>query len=132
MNVRPFVLVAFVVGLLVVSSPIFAHHGLAAYDTTKVMTVKGTVTDFQFINPHVEIYLDVEGADGKVQKWVAEGVSVGNMARGGWTKNTLKGGDRITVVGNAAKNGSHAMTFSKVVTADGKTLAIERANDYAN
>lgn len=83
MNVRPFVLVAFVVGLLVVSSPIFAHHGLAAYDTTKVMTVKGTVTDFQFINPHVEIYLDVEGADGKVQKWVAEGVSVGNMARGG-------------------------------------------------
>jgi hypothetical protein len=132
MNVRPFVLVAFVVGLLVVSSPIFAHHGLAAYDTTKVMTVKGTVTDFQFINPHVEIYLDVEGADGKVQKWVAEGVSVGNMARGGWTKNTLKAGDRITVVGNAAKNGSHAMTFSKVVTADGKTLAIERANDYAN
>jgi hypothetical protein len=97
-----------------------------------VTTVKGTVTDFQFINPHVEIYLDVEGADGKVQQWVAEGVSVGNMARGGWTKNTLKAGDRITVVGNAAKNGSHAMTFSKIVTADGKTLAIERANDYAN
>jgi hypothetical protein len=132
MNMKLFVLLAFASGLLAVSASTFAHHGLAAYDTTKVMTIKGTVTDFEFINPHVEIYLDVEGADGKLQKWVAEGVSVGNMARGGWTKNTLKTGDRITVVGNFARNGSHAMTFSKIVMADGKTLAIERANDYAN
>jgi hypothetical protein len=132
MNVRPFVLLVFVAGFLAIIGPANAHHGLAAYDTTKGLTIQGTVTDFEFINPHVELYLDVEGADGKIQKWVAEGVSVGNMARGGWTKNSLQPGDRITVVGNSARNGSRAMIFSKIVKADGKTLTIERANDYAN
>ena len=128
MNVKSVVLLAFVAGFLAISAPAFAHHGLAAYDTTQGLTIQGTVTDFEFINPHVELYLDVESADGKVQKWVAEGVSVGNMARGGWTKNSLQPGDRITVIGNAARNGSRdteiATRRGSVAWIPGRALSI--------
>lgn len=87
------------VGLLMVSGPMLAHHGTAAYDTTKSVTVQGTVTEFQFVNPHVEIYFDVKGDKGNVEKWQAEATSPNHLARAGWTKNTLKPGDQITATG---------------------------------
>jgi len=132
MDVKRLMLVALVAGLPMFSPPVIAHHGSAAYDLSKVTTMKGTVTDFQFINPHVEIYFDVTSPAGDVQKWVAEGVSVGSMARGGWTRNTLKVGDQITIEGHSARNGSRAMILNKIVLSDGRTLTTERADDYAN
>jgi Family of unknown function (DUF6152) len=132
MSIKPLVLLFFSVGLLAVSAPIFAHHGSASYDSSKVTTVKGTVTEFRFVNPHVQILFDVTDAAGNVQKWIAEGVSVANMSRDGWNKNTLKPGDQITTAGYAAKNGSHSMRLSKIVLSDGKTFTLERAEDYAN
>ena len=69
MKCRVITLFALAVGLLGVSTPIFAHHGASAYDTKKLTSLKATVTDFQFINPHSEIFFEVKGADGKVEKW---------------------------------------------------------------
>jgi Family of unknown function (DUF6152) len=94
-------------------------------------TLKGTVTDYQFMNPHTEIMFDVTGADGKVQKWTAEAASAVTMSRLGWTRSLLKPGDQITAVGNIARNGSHTIRLRKVVLPDGKETMMDRGEDNA-
>lgn len=118
-------------GLLIVSSPGFAHHGSAAYEA-KLTTLKGTVTDFQVMNPHSEISFDVRDATGKPAKWIGEAGSVTTMSRNGWTRNMLKPGDQITVTGNRVKNGSNIMRLSKIVLPNGKEFFLERAEDYSD
>jgi len=118
-------------GLLFCSAPIFAHHGASVYDSAKLTTLKGTVTDFQFMNPHTEILFDVAGADGKVEKWTAEAPSLTTMYRGGWNKNSMKSGDKVTFIGNLAKNGSHIMRIRKVIFPNGKETVMDREEDYA-
>ena len=110
------------VGLLLVCVPLFAHHGTASYDTSKTVTVKGTVTDFQFMNPHVLVFLDAKDDKGNVQKWQGELTSPNHLARNGWTKNSLKLGDEITLGGYPAKNGANSIWITKVVLADGTAL----------
>jgi hypothetical protein len=132
MKTRPATLLGFAIGLLMVSAPIFAHHGASAYDTAKLTTLKGTVTDFQFMNPHTELSFDVKDSTGKVQKWTAEAASLVTMSRLGWTKNIFRPGDQITVTGNRAKNGSYTMRLRKVALASGKEFIIERGEDYAD
>ena|ERR1700733_5497453 len=106
--------------LLLISAPIFAHHGEANYDTDHVVAVKGTVTDFQFINPHTLISLDVKNDKGEIEKWGCEMRSPSMLVRvGGWDKNTLKVGDVITVFGSRAKNGTTFIRLSKLTLADG-------------
>lgn len=117
--------------LLLVSSAAFAHHGAAGYESTKQTTLKGTVTDFRFQNPHAQIFLDVKDSSGKVQNWVLEAVGIATLSRNGWTKSIMKPGDPITVTGNPAKNGSPSMRLTKVVLASGKELGLERGEDYA-
>ena len=131
MNARRAALFALAAALFLVSAPAFAHHGAAGYESNKLKTLKGTVTEFRFVNPHSEIFLDVKDEAGKVQNWILEAVSPTTLSRGGWTKNILKPGDQITVEGNAAKNGSPTMRVSKVVLANGKELSIQRGEDYA-
>jgi len=123
---------ALAVGVLLASAPIFAHHGASVYDSKKLTTLKGTVAEFQFMNPHTEILFNVTGADGKVEKWTAEAASMVTMTRLGWTKSILKAGDQITAVGNVAKNGSHTMRLRKVVFPDGKETVVDRGEDYAD
>jgi hypothetical protein len=106
-----------------------AHHGTANYDMTKVVTVKGTVADFQFINPHVEIFIDVKDDKGNVQKWQAETNSPNLLHRAGWTKDSVKRGDVITVSGNRAKDGSNVMRLDKVVLSDGKELPLANGSN---
>ena len=132
MKIRALNLIALTVALLAASTPMFAHHGASAYDTKKLTTLKGTVTDFQFMNPHSEIFLEVKNADGKVEKWSAEAASMVTMSRLGWSKNLFKAGDQITIVGNRARNGSPTMRLSKVVLANGKEYAVQRGEDYAD
>jgi DNA/RNA endonuclease YhcR with UshA esterase domain len=106
--------------LLLVSTPLVAHHGEANYDTDKVVSVKGTVTEFQFINPHTLITLDVKNDKGEIEKWSCEARSPGMLVRvGGWDKTTLKAGDVITVYGYRARNGSPVMRLQKLTLADG-------------
>ena len=103
-----------------VSAPLFAHHGEANYDTDKVVSVKGTVSKFEFINPHTLITVDAKNDKGEIEKWSCEARSPGMLVRvGGWDKNTLKAGDVITVSGYRAKNGSPVMRLQKLTLADG-------------
>lgn len=102
----------------------FAHHGAAAYDMAKAVTVKGTVSDFQFINPHVLITIDVKGDNGVVQKWEGELTSPNHLARAGWTKSTLKVGDTITLMGAGAKSGSSTIWIRKIVASNGEEIKL--------
>jgi Family of unknown function (DUF6152) len=123
--------VSLAAALLLVCAAAFAHHGAAGYDSSKVTTLKGTVTEFRFENPHSQIFLDVKDSSGKVQNWVLEAVGLATLSRSGWTKSIMKPGDAITVTGNPAKNGSPSMRLTKVVLASGKELGLERGEDYA-
>jgi DNA/RNA endonuclease YhcR with UshA esterase domain len=105
---------------LLVSAPLLAHHGEANYDTDKVVSVKGTVSDFEFINPHTLITVDVKNEKGEMEKWACEARSPGMLVRvGGWDKNTLKPGDVITVSGYRARNGTTVLRLQKLILADG-------------
>jgi hypothetical protein len=118
-----------VVGLLAVSGSTFAHHGTANYDMTKVITLKGTVTDFQFINPHTLILFDVKNEKGEVEHWQAEATSPNHLVRAGWTRDIVKPGDQITISGWRAKNGAAIMRFQKMVLANGQEIQ-EGGVDY--
>ena len=106
--------------VVLTSAPLLAHHGEANYNTEKTVTVKGTVTDFQFVNPHVQITIDVKNDKGEIEKWVGEARSPATLSRyGGWDKNTIKIGDVITFYGHRTKNGTPFMRLEKIVMADG-------------
>ena len=115
-------LALFIVCLLVTAAPGFAHHAWRGYDMKNVSTMKGTVTGFDFGNPHVWMNLDVTNDKGEVEKWSAGGPSPSRMANAGWTKDTLHPGDQITIVGNRISDGTYKMRLSKVVLASGREL----------
>jgi len=117
--------------LLLVSVPIFAHHGAASYDVAKMTTLKGTVTSIQWMNPHSEIEIEVNDTTGKAQKYIVESVSPLGLSRIGWTQNSLKPGDQITVTGNLSKNGTHILRLKKIVFPTGKELTLQNGEDYA-
>jgi hypothetical protein len=108
--------------LLVVSAPVLAHHGRSNYDVTASATVKGIVTEFQWVNPHALILVDVTDENGKVEKWIAETNSPNTLSRQGWNRNTVKAGDQVTLVGHRVKGGGYYINFSKITFADGKEL----------
>jgi len=110
------------VGLLIVCVPVLAHHGRSNYDVSSTATVKGVVTEFEWINPHALIHLDATDETGKVEKWIAETNSPNILNRQGWTKNTVKPGDQITLVGHRVKGGANYLNFSKIIFADGREL----------
>jgi hypothetical protein len=100
---------ALAVALLLAPIPVLAHHGNAAFDMNDLTTVKGTVTKFEFMNPHALIYVDAVGNKGNVEQWMAEESSNNHLSRIGWDKNTLKPGDLITVTGHRARNGARVL-----------------------
>jgi hypothetical protein len=102
----------------------YAHHGFVSwFDMSRSVTVKGTVTTFDWTNPHSYIYFDVKDEKGAVQKWSAELGAVAMLARAGWRKDTLKPGDEITLTGNPAKDSKPMMHLDKIVLANGQELA---------
>jgi hypothetical protein len=108
--------------VLIVSCPTFAHHGTAAYDTKNIVTVKGTMTEFRFINPHVQLFFDVKNDKGEVEKWQAELTAPNKLTRAGWDKHTLNPGDSITASGYVSKNDPHTMWINKLIGPDGQQL----------
>ena len=115
--------------VLTLSAPVFAHHGAAAYETSKSVTIAGTVTDFQFVNPHVLISLDAKDpTTGKMEKWQGELTSPNRLTRAGWTKSTLKPGDQVTIIGGPAKSGSTTMWIRKVMK-DGQEVSLGGGGD---
>jgi hypothetical protein len=122
MNIKYSAVFAAAVLVFAVSISVFAHHGTAAYDTTQATTVKGTVTDFQFINPHTLILLDVKDDKGAVEHWQVDAQSPNQLTRDGWSKSMLKPGDQISITGYRAKNGSNILRFLKMVMPDGREI----------
>jgi len=108
--------------LLMVSVPLIAHHGTSAYDTTQLTTVKGTVADFQFNNPHVMISVEAKNDKGKVETWISEANSPNVLTRHGWDPNIIKKGDQITVIGYRPKNGAKTLRLQKVILSNGQEL----------
>jgi diphthamide biosynthesis methyltransferase len=122
MKIKHSTISATAVGLLMLVIPIFAHHGTAAYETTQETTVKGIVTEFQFINPHTLIFLDVKNDKGDVEHWQVDAQSPNQLTRDGWNKNSLKPGDHIAVTGFRAKNHSNILRFVKVIWPNGQEI----------
>jgi len=116
------ILSAVLVGLLMLAVPMFAHHGSAGDDTSKIVTVKGTVTDFQYINPHVQIYVEVKDEHGNVQTWDGEASNALVLHRAGWNSKIIKPGDQITMNGYQSKNKGLSLRLTSVVLADGRQL----------
>ncbi len=116
--------VAVIAAVLVLSGPMFAHHGTAAYDTKNPLTVKATVTEFRFINPHCQVYFDVKNDKGEVEHWQGELTAPNKLARAGWTKHSLNPGDQITVTGPVGKYGGHSIWIQKLIGPDGQPLQL--------
>jgi hypothetical protein len=92
--------------LLFAASSAFAHHGTGTYDSSKSITLSGTVTEFSWTNPHVSLFFDVKDASGKTANWAIEMNSPGVLAQAGWSKHTFKVGDQITISVRPAKAGT--------------------------
>jgi len=119
---RSFFVVA--IAVLIVSAPIFAHHGNAEYDEKRPLTLKGTATEFMWASPHSKIFFDVKDTKGSVVHWSIETLSPGKLARAGWTKDAVKPGDQVTLTFSPAKNGAPMGFLQKVVFLDGKQLGM--------
>jgi hypothetical protein len=111
-----------VVGFMAASLPLLAHHGNAAYDTAKTVTVKGTVTDYIWANPHVFLKLDAKDESGNTLHWVIEGQNAVTQASAGWTNATFKSGDQVIVDVTPAKNGRPIGRFKGRIEINGQVF----------
>ena len=111
-------------------APLLAHHSFSLeFDATKQVTFHGVVTKVEWMSPHIYFYLDVKEGPNKVVNWVFETAGPSALERRGWNRNTLKIGDRITVVGYLAKDDVHVASARKVVLADGRKIIAAPPND---
>jgi hypothetical protein len=118
--------VARVVGILLAlaaAGPAAAHHSFATqYDADQPVTLTGVVTKVEWMNPHARFYVDVKDASGNVTNWNLELASPNVLTRNGWSRNSLKEGDEVTVEGSRARSGAHMANARTVKLADGKQV----------
>ena len=119
-KIIPALIVAFAVAAL--AAPLFAHHGNAAFETAKKVTLKGTVTEWFWSNPHCLLQFDVKDDSGKIVHWIGETQNPVTMTDAGWSKASFKVGDEVTVVLAPVKNGLPLGRIINVVPPSGKAL----------
>ena len=129
MNVRKLLRRAFATALpaaaLAATVPAAAHHAFSTeFDATKPITLKGTITQVEWINPHAWIHLDVKKDDGTVEKWMIEAGSPNTLVRRGLTRDTIPTGTEVVVFGYRHRNGSNAANGRDVTLPDGRRLFI--------
>ena len=109
--------------LISAATPLAAHHSWpVSFD--KLVTVKGTVTDFMWANPHPMMTLEVKTSDGRTEKWQAGGPAINRMEANGWTKSTVKPGDVITGIGYQYSDGQKIVRLERAILADGKEMRL--------
>ena len=113
---------AFAIGFLIVALPVFAHHGNAAFDNGKKVTVKGTVTEWTWANPHCYLKLDVKDDNGNLVHWFGEVNNPAFMTSFGWNAREFKVGDVVTLTLMVAKNGAQVGKIQEVILPDGRKL----------
>src|SRR5579864_1676785 len=127
MKFKLFMVLAAVGSLAILSTPVLAHHGVAGYDMTKTITVHGTVSKFDWSNPHVVVYVDAKNDTGEMQHWTIEFAFSLYMVRAGWSKSSMKTGDEITIDTHPSRNGapvgiSSTITFILKAVVNGQAL----------
>jgi hypothetical protein len=122
MRTRQIGIFAVIAGLLIASAPLFAHHGAASFDTTKKVTLKGTVVEWFWANPHCFLRFDVKDENGQTVQWVVETQSGPNITPLGYTKQIFKPGDEVTVTLTPVRNGKPLGRLLTVVLPNGKKL----------
>ena len=122
MRARIVLLLAVLTASMMISGPAFAHHSMSMYDRSRDTSFKATITEFDWSNPHSQIVFTVSDDHGNTVKWVAEGPGPNRLANHGWSKDSLKPGDQVTIVGNCNKDGSPTMRFEKVIFSNGEQL----------
>jgi hypothetical protein len=108
------------VSALAAPAAVAAHHGAASFDTTMEVTLKGTVTEWQWFNPHCFLKFDVKGEDGTVKNWAVEAGNPTDMSKRGWSRNAFKPGDQVSVTLQPVKTGAPVGRIRAVVLADGR------------
>jgi len=121
--------VALGISVSIFSLPLFAHHGNAAYDTGKSVTLKGTVTQWVWAFPHCMLQLDVRDDHGQVAQWTTETENPSSMIHFGWTKQSLKPGDQVTVTVVPGKNGKPIGRIVELVFSNGRKLVGRATGD---
>ncbi len=122
-----------ILGLLIVSTPLSAHHGYAAYDMTTTLSVKATIVSLVMENPHSSIAFDVKDANGNVEHWFSESGNPRNMRADGFTPDSVKPGDQVTIYYHPSKNGAHVVVLTRVEFPDGRVLPQhDRGENNAN
>lgn len=106
--------------MMLTGRTLLAHHSHAMFDMTKEVTVTGTVTSYDYRNPHVFLHVDVKGPGGEVTSWAVEMSNISNMEGRGIYKSTFKPGDTVTVSINPLRDGRHGGNYTSVIAADGK------------
>ena len=127
MRVRMAAIAWLSVAILTICAPVFAHHGNAAYEMSKTITFKATITKYDYTNPHTTIYFDVTDDKGNVEHFVAETTNPAMLNRVGWSRDSLKAGDQVTLVANPNKVGAKVVFLQKIVFSDGKELTTAKA-----
>lgn len=104
--------------------PVAAHHSFAMFNPDEVRTLRGRVAEFRWANPHVALFVQVDGVEGREGIWSVELTSPGNLTRMGWARNSVKRGDRVEVEINPLRDGRHGGGFRKLTKLDtGKTYS---------
>jgi hypothetical protein len=118
---------AFGAVLLAFCAPAWVHHSGAMFDREKQTTITGTVTEFNWTNPHASFRVDVENPTGKVESWAIEMNSPNNLVHQGWKRSTIKNGDKVTVKINPLRDGRPGGLYVGITLPDGRYIGAAEA-----